>query len=150
MVFPDFNEFCQLAQKGNLVPVYREIMADMDTPVTAFRKIDGGSYSFLLESIEGGEKWARYSFLGASPSVILRSKGNRVEIVRGVDVESHEAADPTQLLQDLLAQYQPVGVSGLPRFVGGAVGYLGYDMVRHFEQLPTDRLIPSALGIRSS
>ena len=144
MVFPDFNEFCQLAQKGNLVPVYREIMADMDTPVTAFRKIDGGSYSFLLESIEGGEKWARYSFLGANPSVILRSKGNRVEIVRGADVESHEAADPTQLLRDLLTQYQPVEVAGLPRFVGGAVGYLGYDMVRHFEQLPTDR--PDTIG----
>lgn len=144
MVFPDFNEFCQLAQKGNLVPVYREIMADMDTPVTAFRKVDDGCYSFLLESIEGGEKWARYSFLGASPSLILRSKGNRVEIVRGADVESHEAADPTRLLRDLLAQYQPVEVTGLPRFVGGAVGYLGYDMVRHFEQLPTDR--PDTIG----
>ncbi len=144
MVFPDFNEFCQLAQKGNLVPVYREIMADMDTPVTAFRKIDDGCYSFLLESIEGGEKWARYSFLGASPAVILRSKGNRVEIVRGAVIEAHESDDPTRLLRDLLAQYQPVEVAGLPRFVGGAVGYLGYDMVRHFEQLPTEK--PDTIG----
>ncbi|MCE1225584.1 MAG: anthranilate synthase component I [Geobacteraceae bacterium] len=144
MVFPDFNEFCQLAQKGNLVPVYREIMADMDTPVTAFRKIDDGCYSFLLESIEGGEKWARYSFLGASPSVILRSKGSRVEILRGQAIEAHESDDPTCLLRDLLAQYQPVEVAGLPRFVGGAVGYLGYDMVRHFEQLPTER--PDTIG----
>ena len=144
MVFPDFNDFCQLAQKGNLVPVYREIMADMDTPVTAFRKIDDGCYSFLLESIEGGEKWARYSFLGASPSVILRSKGSKVEIQRGSDIETQESADPTRLLRDLLAQYQPVEVAGLPRFVGGAVGYLGYDMVRHFEQLPTER--PDTIG----
>jgi len=144
MVFPDFNEFCQLSQKGNLVPVYREIMADMDTPVTAFRKIDDGCYSFLLESIEGGEKWARYSFLGANPSVILRSKGSRVEILRGQAVEARESDDPTRLLRDLLAQYQPVEVAGLPRFVGGAVGYLGYDMVRHFEQLPTER--PDTIG----
>jgi anthranilate synthase component 1 len=144
MVFPDFNDFCQLAEKGNLVPVYREIMADMDTPVTAFRKIDDGCYSFLLESIEGGEKWARYSFLGASPSLVVRSKGNRVEIVRGADVTTQESDDPTLLLRDLLAAYKPVEVAGLPRFVGGAVGYLGYDMVRHFEELPARR--PDTIG----
>ncbi len=144
MVFPDFNEFCRLSQDGNLVPVYREIMADMDTPVTAFRKIDDGLHSFLLESIEGGEKWARYSFLGSAPSVLLRSKGTRVEIVRGDQIDVHECDDPTRLLRDLLATYQPVELPGLPRFVGGAVGYLGYDMVRHFEHLPTDR--PDSIG----
>ncbi len=144
MVFPDFNEFCQLAAKGNLVPVYGEIMADMDTPVTAFRKIDDGRYSFLLESIEGGEKWARYSFLGSHPSLILRSKGNRVEVVRGEQITVHDSDDPTVLLRELLERYTPVEVPGLPRFVGGAVGYLGYDMVRHFEQLPT--LKPDSIG----
>lgn len=138
MVFPDFQQFSSLAKTGNLIPVYREIMADMDTPVTAFRKIDDGNYSFLLESIEGGEKWARYSFLGSSPSVIIRSKGNRVETIRSGQLEVSEADDPTRLIQQMLKQYQPVEVSGLPRFVGGMVGYLGYDMVRHFENLPTD------------
>jgi anthranilate synthase component I len=144
MVFPEFNEFCRLAQKGNLVPVYAEIMADMDTPVTAFRKIDDGHFSFLLESIEGGEKWARYSFLGSTPALILRSKGSRVEMVRGEQITVHDSDDPTVLLRELLERYTPVEVPGLPRFVGGAVGYLGYDMVRHFEHLPTER--PDTIG----
>src|SRR5512137_578268 len=81
MYQPDFETFRSLASRGNLIPVYREILADMDTPVSAFRKIDDGRYSFLLESIEGGEKWARYSFLGSSPEVIIRSRGNTVETV---------------------------------------------------------------------
>ncbi len=138
MVFPDFQQFSNLAKTGNLIPVYREIMADMDTPVTAFLKVDDGNYSFLLESIEGGEKWARYSFLGSSPSVIIRSKGNRVETIRNGKLEVSQSDDPTCLLQQMLKQYQPVELPGLPRFVGGMVGYLGYDMVRHFEDLPTD------------
>ncbi|NJD37686.1 MAG: anthranilate synthase component I [Geobacter sp.] len=144
MLFPDFNEFCKLAGQGNLVPVYREIMADMDTPVTAFRKIDNGKQAFLLESIEGGEKWARYSFLGADASLIIRSKGRRVELVRGEQVTEQELDDPTTLLRDELARYRPVEVPGLPRFIGGAVGFLGYDMVRHFEQLPTAK--PDTIG----
>lgn len=144
MVTPDFTTFCQLASQGNLVPVYREIMADMDTPVTAFRKIDDGRYSFLLESIEGGEKWARYSFLGGGPSLIVRSKGNRVELVRKDGIEQREVSDPTTVVREILSQYHPVEVAGLPRFVGGAVGYLGYDMVRHFEQLPSR--LPDSIG----
>lgn len=144
MVFPAFDEFGRLAEKGNLIPVYCEIMADMDTPVTAFRKIDNGQHAFLLESIEGGEKWARYSFLGADPALIFRSKGTRVEVLRGSEVSTYEYADPTLKLRELLAAYQPVEVPGLPRFVGGAVGYLGYDMIRHFEQLPTER--PDTIG----
>lgn len=144
MVTPDFATFCQLAAHGNLVPVYREIMADMDTPVTAFRKIDDGRYSFLLESIEGGEKWARYSFLGAGPSLVVRSRGNQVEVERNGVVEQQEAIDPTTVVREVLSRYKPVEVAGLPRFVGGAVGYLGYDMVRHFEQLPSQR--PDSIG----
>ena len=76
MYYPDFETFSRLASQGNLIPVYREIMADMDTPVSAFKKIDDGRFSFLLESIEGGEKWARYTFLGSNPAVVIRSKGN--------------------------------------------------------------------------
>ena len=79
MFYPPRDKFYTLAEKGNLIPVYREIMADMDTPVSAFRKLDDGRFSFLLESIEGGEKWGRYSFLGSTPSVIIRSKGNLIE-----------------------------------------------------------------------
>ncbi|MDD2580871.1 MAG: anthranilate synthase component I, partial [Desulfuromonadaceae bacterium] len=81
MFFPTRDTFYTLAEKGNLIPVYREIMADMDTPVSAFRKLDDGHFSYLLESIEGDEKWGRYSFLGSAPSVIIRSKGNLVETI---------------------------------------------------------------------
>jgi len=139
MYFPDIAAFQKLASQGNLIPVYREIMADMDTPVTAFKKLDDGRFSFLLESIEGGEKWARYSFLGSNPSTIIRSKGNTVEIITNGTTTSIIAEDPLDCIRTTLARYTPVEVEGLPRFFGGAVGYLGYDMVRHFEHLPSDR-----------
>jgi anthranilate synthase component 1 len=149
MYYPDFEGFSSLATKGNLVPVCREIMADLDTPVSAFRKIDDGRYSFLLESIEGGEKWARYTFLGSAPSVVIRSRGNTVEVFgEGGDIKREEVPDPFGFIRDYLARYTPVELAGLPRFFGGAVGYLGYDMVRHFENLPTDK--PAVIGAYDS
>ncbi|NJD91354.1 MAG: anthranilate synthase component I [Geobacter sp.] len=149
MYFPSQSDFIKLADSGNLIPVYREIMADMDTPVSAFMKIDDGAYSFLLESIEGGEKWARYSFLGGSPSVVLRSSGNRVEILKRGEPEQTVASDnPLDVIRDYLARFRPVEIEGLPRFFGGAVGYLGYDMVRFFETLPTSK--PAAIGAYDS
>lgn len=139
MYFPDFATFQKLSRQGNLIPVYREIMADMDTPVTAFKKLDDGRFSFLLESIEGGEKWGRYSFIGSSPSQIIRSKGKNVEIIADGTTTSMTAEDPLDCIRTTLARYTPVEVEGLPRFFGGAVGYLGYDMVRHFEELSSDK-----------
>jgi anthranilate synthase component 1 len=114
-------------------------MADMDTPVSAFRKLDDGRFSYLLESIEGGEKWGRYSFLGSTPSVVIRSKGTLVETISDGITVRQETADPLACIKELLAQFTPVEVDGLPRFFGGAVGYLGYDMVRHFESLATGK-----------
>jgi len=149
MYSPDLATFTSLAAKGNLVPVYREIMADMDTPVSAFRKIDDGRYAFLLESIEGGEKWARYTFLGAGPSLVFRSRGETVEILEeGKPLRREESADPLGMLNNLLARYTPVEIEGLPRFFGGAVGYLGYEMVRFFEELPTAK--PAVIGAYDS
>jgi anthranilate synthase component I len=139
MFFPPRDKFYALAEKGNLIPVFREIMADMDTPVSAFRKLDDGRFSYLLESIEGGEKWGRYSFLGSAPSVIIRSKGNLVETISDGITVQQESSDPLNCIKELLAQFTPVEVDGLPRFFGGAVGYLGYDMVRHFESLTTKK-----------
>ncbi len=137
MYLPSQQDFSALTQQGNLIPVYREILADMETPVSAFRKIDDGQTSFLLESIEGGEKWARYSFLGSGPARIFRCRGNYYEVVNGDQLEcSGESEDPLSELQQLLETYQPIEVEGLPRFFGGAVGYLGYDMVRFVEELP--------------
>lgn len=140
MYFPDFESFRSLASQGNLIPVYREILADMDTPVSAFKKIDDGRFSFLLESIEGGEKWARYSFLGSSPEVIIRSKGNTVEtLAADGSLQSFETPDPLGFVREFLSRYTPVEVEGLPRFFGGAVGYVGYDMVRYFERVSLEK-----------
>jgi len=137
MYFPTLEQFERYANLGNLIPVYREILADMETPVSAFRKIDNGHTSFLLESIEGGEKWARYSFLGSGPARIFRCRDRSFEILVDGQVERQgESSDPIAELQKLLAAYRPVEVDGLPRFFGGAVGYLGYDMVRFVESLP--------------
>ena len=139
MFLPDISTFKTLAQQGNLIPVYREIMADMDTPVTAFKKLDDGQFSFLLESIEGGEKWARYSFLGSSPSLIVRSRGHVVETIENGTTNTITADDPLAYIRELLSRYTPMEVEGLPRFFGGAVGYLGYDMVRYFEEIPSQK-----------
>ncbi len=137
MYLPSQEDFCQLAQQGNLIPVYREILADMETPVSAFHKIDDGNTAFLLESIEGGEKWARYSFLGSGLSRVFRCRDQYYEVVCGDVVEdSGEIEDPLQHLHELMAVYEPVELDGLPRFFGGAVGYLGYDMVRFVEDIP--------------
>lgn len=137
MYHPDFNKFRELAKKGNLIPVYREILADSDTPVSAFHKIDDGSYSFLLESVEGGEKWARFSFLGSKPSVIIRGLGSTVEVIRkGRKKECSFSHDPLEVIRDILSEYRPVPNPGLPRFYGGAVGFIGYDCVRFFERMP--------------
>ncbi|AJY68604.1 anthranilate synthase [Geobacter sulfurreducens] len=144
MYFPDVDTFRALGARGNLIPVCREIMADMDTPVSAFRKLDDGRYAFLLESIEGGEKWARYTFLGASPSTVIRSRGTTVEIITNGETRSVTTDDPLGFVRDFLARFRPVEIPGLPRFFGGAVGYLGYDMVRQFERLPTDK--PAVIG----
>lgn len=137
MYFPTLSDFKSHAENGNLVPVYREILADMETPVSAFRKIDDGETSFLLESIEGGEKWARYSFLGSGPGKMFRSRNNYFEILDGVKVIlSGECTDPFSEFKKFMAPYRPVELPELPRFFGGAVGYLGYDMVRFVEELP--------------
>jgi anthranilate synthase component 1 len=141
MYYPTKDEFVRRSQSGNLVPVYREILADMETPVSAYRKIARGKYSFLLESVEGGERVARYSFLGTDPFLVFKSKGRDVQIVermRAEKVRLEDGRDPLHVLKELLARYKWVDDPELPRFCGGAVGYIGYDMVRFFEDLPDD------------
>jgi len=137
MFRPSLEEFKQKAKQGNLIPVYREILADMETPVSAFLKIDDGRHSFLLESMEGGEKWARYSFLGSRPSVIVKSFGRSVEITTdGKTKKRSFDRDPLEVIKYILSAYKPVPDPLLPRFFGGAVGFMGYDVVRFFEELP--------------
>lgn len=138
MFKPSLEEFKQKAKLGNLIPVYKEILADLDTPVSAYMKISGGEYSFLLESIEGGEKWARYCFLGCDPSVVVSTKGRTLTLIENGKQEQREikSGSPLSAVKKIMARYQPVPSAGLPRFSGGAVGFVSYDMVRFFEDLP--------------
>jgi anthranilate synthase component 1 len=136
-VVPARGDLRALARGGNVVPVSRDILADLETPVSAFLKIHRGPYGFLLESVQGGEKWGRYSFLGTEPAQVLRVRGQAVEIeTPGGETVRETTDDPLGALRRLLAAYRPVAVPGLPRFAGGAVGQIGYDVVRTFERLP--------------
>ncbi|MCM8770551.1 MAG: anthranilate synthase component I [Candidatus Omnitrophica bacterium] len=130
--YPSEKEFIKLAKKGNVIPVYREILADTETPVSAYLKMRD-DYSYLLESVEGQEKIARYSFLGGSPSLIFKSKG------KAVWINNHRfltQKDPLDEIKKIMSQYKFVAMKELPRFCGGLVGYIGYDMIRFFEKIP--------------
>jgi anthranilate synthase component 1 len=147
-VTPARGDIGTLARAGNVVPVYREILADLETPVSAFLKIHRGPYGFLLESVEGGEKWGRYSFLGTEPARVVRIRGRTLEIETpgGATSPTRETVDdPLDALRRILREYRPVPVPGVPRFAGGAVGHIGYDMVRAFERLPAR--VPDDLGL---
>ena len=137
MIAPSLSDFKQKATQGNLIPISEEIHFDWETPISAFRKIDDGRTSFLLESAEGGEKWGRYSFLGSGSSHLFRSKGGEFEILKNGEVlRKGKARDPLRPLQELMGNYHPVLQDDLPRFSGGAVGYIGYDVVRSLEKIP--------------
>jgi anthranilate synthase component 1 len=130
---PSLEEFRLKAREGNVVPVFREILGDLETPVSAFKKIGDAPHAFLLESVEGGEKWGRYSFLGTAPSAVVRIEGTRVTVESNGRKRTRSVRDPLSGLESVLSRYKPVHVEGLPRFVGGAVGYLGYDSIRFLE-----------------
>jgi anthranilate synthase component 1 len=137
MLFPSLEEFKEKSKTGNLIPVFKEILADMETPVSAFRKIDDGKHAFLFESVEGGEKWGRYSFLGSDPFAVIEGKGTEIRYFRnGTETKSLPGEDPLEFVRKRMSQFRPVSDPALPRFVGGAVGYIGYDMVRFFEPIP--------------
>lgn len=148
ILHPSKPEFLKLAKKGNLIPVYAEILADFETPLSSYRKIDDGGYSFLLESVEGGERIARYSFLGSSPSIIFSSKLGKVTIKDGKASRTFPSKDPIEDLKKLLSGYRFVKVRGLPRFSGGLVGFFGYDMVRFIESIPDKN--PDTLNVPDS
>ena len=128
-----FEDFIELSTQGNLVPVCREVMADLLTPVSAFLKLaDDSEHAFLFESVEGGERLARYSFLGKDPFLVLRAQGGRVLVDEGGTTT--ERQEPfIDVLRDIMARYRSPRVEGLPRFTGGAVGFLGYEAAAWFE-----------------
>ena len=155
---PSEKEFLDLTKKGNLIPVYKEILGDLETPVSAYFKIASDSkYSFLLESVEGEEKVARFSFLAKDPELIFESKNDQIKITRFknkkkpiveiIDVDR----SPLTEIRRIIKRFNFVNIPGLPRFCGGLVGYLSYDIVKFFEKLPNkttnDLKLPDSLLI---
>jgi len=142
MIYPNQKDFLKLSAKGNLIPVYREILGDLDTPVSAYFKVAQKSkYSFLLESVEGEEKVARFSFLATDPELILKTKNKKAEIIhfkngRYTKKIKKIHGSPLEIIREIMSQYKFVQTPHLPRFCGGMVGYIGYDVVRFFEHLP--------------
>lgn len=133
---PDLSTVANLARGRGSVPLYREILADMETPVSAYLKMGGGEGTFLLESVEGGEQIGRYSFVGFAPSMWIKLEEGHATLRADGAVRRIAYEDPLRLLDDLVGTRGCEKVAGLPRFVGGAVGYLAYEVVRSFERLP--------------
>lgn len=146
MYFPDLDSFVKLAGHGNLVPVTRRLLADIETPLSAYRKLRGAGESFLFESVEGGEHLGRYSFVGCNPRAVIRQRNDRVEvrrrgkavqefkIVPGAPVDDPEAVrDGLEVVRRVMGRYRPAVVAGLPRFTGGAVGFIGYEFIHDVE-----------------
>ena len=145
-IHPSESEFVKLARRGNVVPVYGELLADLETPLSAFLKLDDGRLSFLLESVEGTEKLARYSFLSSQPRVLITASGRHMEFSEfragaAPRIRRFETPDdPLKEIERFMSQFRFVPVEGLPRFSGGLVGYLGYNIVQYLERLPVHQV----------
>jgi anthranilate synthase component 1 len=147
---PSFSEFKKMSRRGNLIPVYREFLADTETPVSAYLKLRNGANSYLLESADGGKRWGRYSFIGCNPFIRVISRNGRMEICHGSKREVLEKVrNPMEALRELNAKIKPVTVDDLPPFQGGLVGFVNYDLVRTWERLPgispINRSLPEAI-----
>ncbi len=153
MYSPTLNEFLKLAEHGNLIPVTRQILADFETPLSAYQKIRGQGESFLFESVVGGEHIGRYSFVGCNPRSVIKQNGNRIEVLEnGKVVETfsigkegpNTVRDGLEVIANVMKEYQPVSVPNLPRFTGGAVGVIGYEFIHDVEPVvphpPNDEL----------
>ena len=136
MIQPSYREFAALAKQGTVVPVYKEILMDLETPVSFYNRLRKSRHSFLLESVEGSERWARYSFLGTAPELVFKAWGRAVEVTRGRKTTSWTCDDPLQALAETLDGYRPAtGLPDLP-FTGGALGYVAYDAVEMLHGVP--------------
>lgn len=141
MYKPTLEQVEAMAEKGNLIPIYRDLPADMETPVSIYLKLQDEGPCFLLESVAGGEQVGRYSFIGVRPRGVMTTFGNEVYIAsegHGRAVALENGVDPLHVLKAEMSKYKPVRLADLPRFIGGAVGFLSYDAVRRFERLPAE------------
>src|SRR2546426_11355744 len=134
LITPSLHEFLHLAKQGNVIPVFAEFVGDCETPVSTFRKFSRSAYSFLFESTEKNDVSGRFSFVGFDPRLIIQSYGREIRIVRdGIEERFSTATDPLDELLKLMARYEFVSRPELPRFAGGAVGFLGYEAIHFFE-----------------
>ena len=129
------SDLAELAQKGfTHVPLMREVLADLDTPVSTYLKLAGGPYSYLFESVEGGAQWGRYSIIGLPCRTVMRISGNEVVVESsGVVTERETWEEPLEAVRQFQQRYRVPDIDGMPRFTGGIVGYFGYDTIRHIE-----------------
>jgi anthranilate synthase component 1 len=146
MFTPKLDEFRQLSAEYNLIPITCSLLADMETPIRVFQQFCDDPYAFLLESVEGGAKWARYSFIGTDPFLIMRGKSGQMEVTHQGQTQISKD-EPVRLLRSLLEQYHSPQLEGYPRFMGGAVGFFGYDFLRYYEKkLPAHRVDDLAMA----
>ncbi len=137
MIYPGCDEYLKLSETYNLIPVYAEMVVDMETTVSIFKKVCHEDYTYMLESVEGGENLARYSFIGLEPMVNYRYE-NGTGIINKIGGQVEVPGGPLDILRIIMDRYRAPKIDGLPRFYGGAVGYFGYDVVRHMEDLPVN------------
>src|SRR3954470_24844647 len=135
---PTLDEFLKLVPQGNLIPVTRRILADFETPLSAYQKIRGQGESFLFESVEGGEHIGRYSFVGCNPRAVIRQTAGRIEVLESGKVVDtftvgKDVKDGLEIVERTMKEYQAVAVPNLPRFTGGAVGFIGYEFIHDVE-----------------
>ena len=138
MYSPNLQEVLRLAKHYNLIPVARKMMADTETPIRVFRHLYREQRAFLLESVEGGVNWARYSFIGSDPFLVVRGKNGTMEVEQGGEKRTVQEK-PIELVKSLLGAYRSPRIAGLPPFTGGAIGFFGYDLLQYYERLPAHR-----------
>ena len=136
MIYPDLEHVKELAEKYNIIPVSLEVYADLETPISIFKRLEQSRFCFLLESVEGGEKWGRYSFIGKNPFLIVKGSEKQTELQFRHGKTKVIADNPIRVMKEQMSQYRGAPVRNIPRFNGGAVGFFGYDTARYFEKLP--------------
>ena len=142
MIQPTYKDFCAFAKQGNLVPVYQELLMDLETPLSFFKRLERDRYAFLLESVEGSERWARFSFLGTCPRLVFKARGKQVEIIERGKARKLTCEEPLKMLENLLEGCRPVTVPGVPPFFGGALGYVSYNAVEQLHEIANDKPDP--------
>lgn len=141
MIYPDFDEFAALSRGAKLVPVALEMAGDLETPISLFMKLGQGKNSYILESVEGGQRWARYSYIGRNPFLIVTAKGNTVSVTDpSVSITTHISGDALEIIEDLMGRYKIAQAENMPDFVGGAVGYFAYDVARSHEKQESSQI----------